>query len=212
MPGSTLPDLLLIGTPPSSGVNPIEVSMLRPSRTAPSEAPAPRYRSRPGGLPGTSSAPGARPGVDSPWKPSGGRPSAPSTPRQRVGIGRGGQPGVEGGVEAATCGTSAAGAGRRPGRAATWPGAAAPQPAKVAAGAARRPERPARARIRVRAAVRDAVPDRVRRRRCWRLVFIGGRWADRRPRDRPWASCSLALTTRIRNVRPASSGARQAAS
>ena len=39
--GSTLPDLVAM-TRPSSGVNPIVVSTDRPSRTAASEAPAPR--------------------------------------------------------------------------------------------------------------------------------------------------------------------------
>jgi hypothetical protein len=43
MPGSTVPDRVAM-TSPSSGVKPMVVSTLRPSTTAASEAPAPRWQ------------------------------------------------------------------------------------------------------------------------------------------------------------------------
>jgi hypothetical protein len=50
MPGSTAPERVHIARP-SSGVKPIVVSMLRPSRVAQSEQPPPRFRDRFGHTP-----------------------------------------------------------------------------------------------------------------------------------------------------------------
>ena len=64
-PGSTLPERVAM-TSPSSGVKPIVVSTERPSRTAASEAPAPRWQ--------VTTRAARRPAraahaCDSPWKP-----------------------------------------------------------------------------------------------------------------------------------------------
>ena len=81
------------------------VSTERPSRTAHSDAPAPRWQvidpARRGRSPARRTARRRRPGVGQPVEPE--APQAPSlAPRRRqgVGAGRGGQGGVEGGVEA----------------------------------------------------------------------------------------------------------------
>ncbi len=71
-PGSTEPERVAIGTP-SSGLKPIVVSTERPSRTAVTELPPPRWQTtsrRPSrGRPATSGARSADQATDSPWKP-----------------------------------------------------------------------------------------------------------------------------------------------
>ena len=63
-PGSTEPERVAIGTP-SSGVKPIVVSTERPSRTAVTEQPPPRWQTTRRGT-GTRSAAHA---TERPWKP-----------------------------------------------------------------------------------------------------------------------------------------------
>ncbi len=68
-PGSTEPDRVAM-TRPSSGVNPMVVSIERPSRTAHSDAPAPRWQTtiRPGRAPSATARPAAY-SWDRPWNP-----------------------------------------------------------------------------------------------------------------------------------------------
>ena len=69
MPGSTEPERAAIGTP-SSGVKPMLVSTQRPSRTADTEHPPPRWQT-------TSRGAGTRSDdhcTESPWKPKRRRP------------------------------------------------------------------------------------------------------------------------------------------
>ncbi len=95
-PGSTLPDRVAI-TSPSSGVKPIVVSTQRPSRTAASDAPAPRWQvtTRPGAR--ASRRPGVGEAVEA-VAPQ--RPALAPGGGQRVGRRGSRQPGVERGVEA----------------------------------------------------------------------------------------------------------------
>ncbi len=103
-PGSTLPERVAM-TSPSSGVNPMVVSTERPSRTAASDAPAPRWQV-------TTRRPSASP-ADDLRRPSRGirvREPVEAVPaevpalaplgRERVGERRGRERGVEGRVEA----------------------------------------------------------------------------------------------------------------
>ncbi len=72
MPGSTLPDRVLIGTP-SKGVKPIEVSTPPPSRAAHTDDPPPRWartrRNVPAGRPSSPAARWSAQAYDRPWKP-----------------------------------------------------------------------------------------------------------------------------------------------
>ena len=72
IPGSTEPDRVAI-TSPSFGVKPMVVSTERPSRTAASDAPAPRWqvtsRSPAGGRPSSSAARREAHAWLMPWKP-----------------------------------------------------------------------------------------------------------------------------------------------
>ena len=103
-PGSTLPERVAM-TSPSSGVKPIVVSTDRPSRTAASDAPAPRWQvtsRRPVGRPPEQLGRAPRGvGVRQPVEPVPAQvPALAPLRRQRVG-GRGGrQRGVERRVEA----------------------------------------------------------------------------------------------------------------